>query len=281
MPTILKNTDDYKQDITRLEFTHLVVIYMLSNKNFDKNISTAKYTDINDNYVNMATSLNIINGYTDGTFKPYSFINRAEASVMIYNAEKKVGYLSKGSINKFKDYKFIPNWAVESVGAVTNAKIINGYPNKTFAPSKNITRQEALVMVSNLVNSKSYMLDAFDIAKNDQYMSKKQYDFVLNNIPISKYKIDVVKEKIFQTSSTKRKEIYTAFTKLNQNTSNEIISSPNIIFEDNNNSYIMGIEKRKILTKVEQRVFMMNVKLENSKIESTYSKEYSSWYTVQ
>ena len=83
--------------------------------------------------------------------EPYMNITRAEASVMIYNTEKQIAYLKSGSINRFKDYKFIPNWAVESVGAISNSNIINGYPDKTFAPSKNITKQEAFVIIAKLV----------------------------------------------------------------------------------------------------------------------------------
>lgn len=280
IPTILKKNDNYKNPINRMEFTHLLITYLMSNKHYDVN-TTTKYKDIDDNYINLASHLKIVSGYTDDTFKPYMNITRAEASVMIYNTEKQIAYLKSGSINRFKDYKFIPNWAVESVGAISNSNIINGYPDKTFAPSKNITKQEAFVIIAKLINSKSSTIDTFNISKNDEYMSKQQYDFVLNNIPSSVYKADIVKEKIFETKKDKRTLVYSIFNNIRPPSNNEIITSPNLIFDENSKTYIAGIEKRIVSKKTEQRVFMYDVYINNKNISYISNKEFGPWYTVQ
>ena len=168
LPTIMKKDIDYSESISRIEFTHLMVLYLMSNKNYSENIPTAKYSDVNDNFVNLATYLKIISGYNDGTFRPYMPVTRSEAAVIVYNTEKQINTLKKGDIKKFKDYKFIPSWATESLEYLSSTNIINGYPDKSFSPSKKISRQEAIAIVYNLSNSKKTLNDAFDVSKTDE-----------------------------------------------------------------------------------------------------------------
>ena len=122
----------------------------MANKNYSENIFPAKYSDVSDNFVNLATNLKIISGYSDGTFRPYMPVTRSEAAVIVYNAEKQINSLKKGDIKKFKDYKFIPSWAIESLEYLSSTNIINGYPDKSFSPSRKISRQEAIAIVYNL-----------------------------------------------------------------------------------------------------------------------------------
>lgn len=283
LPTIMKKDIDYSENISRIEFTHLMVLYLMANKNYSENISPAKYSDVSDNFVNLATNLKIISGYSDGTFRPYMPVTRSEAAVIVYNAEKQINSLKKGDIKKFKDYKFIPSWAIESLEYLSSTNIINGYPDKSFSPSRKISRQEAIAIVYNLSNSKKSLKDAFDVSKTDEYLTKERYDFVLSNIPSLKFNRDTAKENIFKTGKDKRQQIYSAFLKTNPYTSNEILTSPNLIFTDSNYFYIIGLERRNLNSnKKEQRTFMMKIALaENGKLDIDKQKEFSPWYTVE
>ena len=283
LPTIMKKDIDYSESISRIEFTHLMVLYLMSNKNYSENIPTAKYSDVNDNFVNLATYLKIISGYNDGTFRPYMPVTRSEAAVIVYNTEKQINTLKKGDIKKFKDYKFIPSWATESLEYLSSTNIISGYPDKSFSPSKKISRQEAIAIVYNLSNSKKMLNDAFDVSKTDEYLTKERYDFVLSNIPSLKFNRDTTKENIFKTAKDKRQQIYSAFLKTNPYTSNEILTSPNLIFTDSNYYYILVLERRNLNSnKKEQRTFMMRISLtENAKLDIDKQKEFSPWYTVE
>lgn len=282
IPEILKNKN-LKDRITRLEFTHLIITYLMSNKSYTTYSYPKKYKDIDDNFVNLSSHLGITTGYTDGNFKPNMYITRSEAAVIAHNVEKILGSDKDGSAANFKDYKFIPKWAVKSVGSMVQSNVLSGYPGNNFGPSRNITRQEAIVMVDKLVLEKSNrLIDAFDIAKNDEYLTKLQYDFILANIPTSKYKLDLVRQRIFQTEKEKRIKIYERFIKTVPFSSNEIKTSPDLIFDDDQSSYILGIEKRILPNeKKEQRAFMLNVSLKNGKFEIDSQKEFSSWFTVE
>lgn len=40
LPTIMKKDIDYSENISRIEFTHLMVLYLMANKNYSENISS-------------------------------------------------------------------------------------------------------------------------------------------------------------------------------------------------------------------------------------------------
>lgn len=79
----------------------------------------------------------IIQGYPDGTIRPDNYITRAETAVLVGKAlglEEEKG--STGYID------LIPGWAKGYIKSTTTNNIFTGYPNKTFKPNKNITREE-------------------------------------------------------------------------------------------------------------------------------------------
>ena len=99
----------------------------------------------------MANKLGIVGGYPDGSFKPYNNITRQEIAVMANQAEKQLTNISQTkNVDKFTDKAKIADWAKESVGSLSNAGGIGGYPDGTFKPTNNMTKQEAIALVSNL-----------------------------------------------------------------------------------------------------------------------------------
>ncbi|MHB8841399.1 MAG: S-layer homology domain-containing protein, partial [Candidatus Aquicultor sp.] len=71
--------------ITRAEIAKLVVL----GAGFATDTSGAGFTDIDGNwakdFILTAANNGVVNGYTDGTFRPNNHATRAEASVMVYN----------------------------------------------------------------------------------------------------------------------------------------------------------------------------------------------------
>lgn len=107
-----------------------------------------QFTDTENHWANdeiaKAVMLGVVNGYTDGTFKPEASITRAEFTVMLMrglNAKEPVTPLS------FKDTKEIKGWAAEYVQQAVAKGIINGYTDGTFRPNANITHAEMIAMV--------------------------------------------------------------------------------------------------------------------------------------
>lgn len=84
----------------------------------------------------------IIQGYPDGTIRPENYITRAETAVLVAKAvelEEKEGFT--GYID------FIPSWAKGYVKSGSEKGFLKGYPNKTFKPDKDISRQEMIAIL--------------------------------------------------------------------------------------------------------------------------------------
>ena len=86
---------------------------------------------------------NIINGYSNGTFKPMDSINRAEFIKIVIGA---VGIPSTGN-ECFSDVH--NEWFAGYVCSAKINRIIDGYNDGTFRPSNNINIAEALKIIVN------------------------------------------------------------------------------------------------------------------------------------
>ena len=96
-----------------------------------------------------------IYGYEDSTFRPNNAVRRDEFAAML----DRVFTIRAGSLSSsmFTDVK--APWAIESVNRMASAGIIRGYGDGTFRPGGNITKDEALMMLSRIVNVDSYKGD--------------------------------------------------------------------------------------------------------------------------
>ncbi|MBP1992189.1 glycoside hydrolase domain-containing protein [Paenibacillus eucommiae] len=88
----------------------------------------------------------VINGYSDGTFKPEKPVTRAEFTKLLAKALK----LSDKDVSSsvaFADQAEIPDWAQESVALAVQAGFITGYEDGSFRPNAQITRAEIVAMI--------------------------------------------------------------------------------------------------------------------------------------
>ncbi len=97
--------------------------------------------------INDWVSEGIINGYSDGTFKPNANINRAEFYTLINN----VINLETASANDFVDVQS-SDWYSAVVQKAAKAGLASGYKDQTFRPNQPITRQEVAVVIANMMN---------------------------------------------------------------------------------------------------------------------------------
>ena len=107
--------------------------------------------------VTTAYDYGIINGYSDGTFRPDGKITREEAMVMVANAMKLTELESAVSeleitkqLNVFTDGNTVANWAKQSVAASIRNGMVNGY-NGMISAKTNVTRAETVVMLRRLL----------------------------------------------------------------------------------------------------------------------------------
>lgn len=88
----------------------------------------------------------IINGYTDGSFKPNAPVTRAEYAAMLDTAFPDALAVRTGG--KFAD---VPSshWASQAIKSVYQKGFLAGYPGGVFQPNQNIPRVQALVSLAS------------------------------------------------------------------------------------------------------------------------------------
>ncbi|HYE10300.1 MAG TPA: S-layer homology domain-containing protein, partial [Patescibacteria group bacterium] len=128
------------------QFIWALAVIMLLGINVSAQNSISGFSDMENNWakqsVGALVELGIINGYSDGTFKPNNTITRSEFTKIIRIAMKYE--LVTGS--SFKDTA--TSWAKNEIHTV----VVNGGIDKvelgeSFYPAKNITRLEMAKMI--------------------------------------------------------------------------------------------------------------------------------------
>jgi hypothetical protein len=89
---------------------------------------------------------NLVAGYEDGTFRPEVQVNRQEFVAL---ANRSFGFVEPGII-QFTDVAQ-KDWSYSDISIAKQAGYISGYPDLTFKPKKELSRQEVAVIVANLL----------------------------------------------------------------------------------------------------------------------------------
>ena len=91
-------------------------------------------------------------GYPDGTVQPNGQITRAEATTIFFRLlteESRSANLTK--TNGYTDVAF-DAWYNTAVSTMAKAGIVDGYPDGTFGPQRDITRAETMTLVNRVLN---------------------------------------------------------------------------------------------------------------------------------
>lgn len=119
-------------------------------------VASEWYTDD----VKKAQYAGIVTGYEDGTFRPGNSILRQEAGAIMGRIITKGDYEGYNELQSFIDYDTIGSWALNDLGLAFRKGYINGYPDGSFGPTKNLTRAEAITIVMRI-------LDGENVVKTD------------------------------------------------------------------------------------------------------------------
>lgn len=122
----------------------LAIAMVLSSMSF---AFAGTFEDVTDEATSKAvdalSTLGIVNGYTDGSYKPGNTVTRAEMAKLLVTALGH-GDLAQGSSSSFKDAK--GTWYDGYVAMAAGLGIVNGYPDGTFKGDSTVSYQEAVVM---------------------------------------------------------------------------------------------------------------------------------------
>ena len=118
----------------------------------DENLTkTNRYSDVAatswyNTAVSTLSSMGIITGYPDGTFRPNAAITRAEFAAIAARFDND----GDKTAAKFSD--IATHWAKDEISIAYNNGWITGYPDGTFGPQRDITRAETMTLVNRVLN---------------------------------------------------------------------------------------------------------------------------------
>ena len=113
-----------------------------------------KFTDVteedwfHDVVLELAAS-GIVNGMTETTFEPQGTLTRAEFATMLYRVSYAPVVTGESTDSDVKT----GDWYYNAVVWATEAGVVNGMGDGTFAPNDNITRQEMATMLYRLAKA--------------------------------------------------------------------------------------------------------------------------------
>lgn len=139
-------------NITRAEVATIFFRMLTDESRADCWAQTNSYSDVKsgawyNNAVSTLSNAGIITGYEDGLFKPNAPITRAEFAAIAARFSD-VEYSEENSFSDV-DSEY---WAAKYIALAEHLGWINGYPDGTFKPGKEITRAEAMKLVNEVLD---------------------------------------------------------------------------------------------------------------------------------
>lgn len=139
-----------ESNVTRAEFAKMLCLAMGWPLRTPKNPT---YQDVSKShwafaYVETASSNKAFSGYIDRSFRPDEKLFRADVAKVAATALR----LRKGS-SKLKDID--KSWAKNYINMCVSARVINGFPDRTYKPGLMITRAEAARIICGMVTYNS------------------------------------------------------------------------------------------------------------------------------
>lgn len=154
---------------------------------------SAQYSDVYDydgykEAVERLGGLGILNGYTDGTFRPSDVLTRAQfAKIVTCALDKEDDAFATGNVTNFYDVSQ-GYWAAPYINYVSKNKIIIGYSDGSFRPEQTITYAEAITVLVRMLGysesdigyywPKNYMDKAANLKITDNFTSIGNNDVI-------------------------------------------------------------------------------------------------------
>lgn len=163
VPASLQNL--FRSNISRIDYSLLVVhalgtilemerdelVLAKTGKSMDSWVSEFPFSDSASSNVIAAYALGLVQGYEDGTFRPFNSISRAEAAVLLWRAANVLEMDNKNAPQSdFTDRDKIPSWAQKEVDYVYSVGVMRG-DQGAFSPTGNYTRQQSYMTIYRML----------------------------------------------------------------------------------------------------------------------------------
>jgi hypothetical protein len=142
------NTFRPSNTLTRAQAAIMIVRAIgLSTEGVSSSFTDVPPTHAAYKFISAAYQAGIINGYSDGTFRPNANVTRAQIAIMVQRA---FNVQASETIITFTDVPegYAPKKFIETLAS---QKIVNGYSDGTFKPLNNVTRAQFSTMIYNAI----------------------------------------------------------------------------------------------------------------------------------
>jgi len=114
-----------------------------------------EFTDVKESdwyysYIKQMAGAKIVQGYSDGSFAPNSFITREDLAVIAKRVLEYKKVQMPQAFDEFDDDILISDYAKESVGLMKEMGILNGVGDNMFSPKTNVSRAMAAKVIYSL-----------------------------------------------------------------------------------------------------------------------------------
>ena len=147
VPQSLKT--NYTWPITRIEFCTLAAA-LYEAAGGAKITEFLSFLDTEDENVRKMAAAGVVFGIGNGLFDPDARLTREQAAAMLARLAASLEKPLPVQAAAFNDKGAISSWALESVGRVQAAGIMNGVGNNTFAPQDSYTREQSILTMLRL-----------------------------------------------------------------------------------------------------------------------------------
>jgi len=144
------------RNITRADFAEFIArgIGLEGDRSGGAKFSDVSTTSPSAAFIGAVSKAGIVEGGTDGKFRPNAAITREEMATMLIRAMNYVGVQAPASstaLNGFKDKAKVSGWAKSGMEMCVTAGIIQGSTTQTINPQSNATRAEAAIMIKRFL----------------------------------------------------------------------------------------------------------------------------------
>lgn len=158
---IIKGTSDRtfnpEKNITRADFTLLLVRVLGLEAEYDSNFADVSKTDYYYEAIGIAKKLGIVKGAENNRFKPKDQITRQDLLAMVYRALIVTGKIKAGgdaeTLKSFIDASELSDYAQEGVSTLIKNGIVQGIGGNRINPKGYATRAETAVIIYRIYNS--------------------------------------------------------------------------------------------------------------------------------
>ena len=148
--------------------------------------AVTKFSDVSDSYTATAVEslrlMGVLDGYGDGTFRPYTVLNRAQFCKMAVYAMDGSGELGRYStVTIFPDVK-PSHWASAYINMAARKGIISGFADGKFKPGQTVTAGQAVTI---LMRGLGYKDEDMGGVWPQSYMAEAQTNGLLKSTGIT------------------------------------------------------------------------------------------------